>query len=82
MKQVASEQVRIEADSDQGVASRVLDLLVVADRFPCRLVLEHDGPTLSLGFELDPSPADIATLTARMRQIPGVRRVVAVGASP
>jgi len=76
MSGVHPERFRIEADVDQGVTSRVLDLLSAADRFPRSMQLNRDGQTMTLSIELEPQPSCRLPVAARIRQIPGVREVV------
>jgi hypothetical protein len=78
MSAAPPERFRIEADADQGVTSRVLDLLSAADRFPQRMQLDRDGPTMTLNIELEAAPACRLPVAARIGQIPGVRKVVAM----
>ena len=67
-----TEHLRIEADIDLGVTSRVLDMLSAVGRFPTRMRLDRDDRKgmLSLEFEIAPGAAN---LVARIGQIPGVR---------
>lgn len=70
-----AERLRIEADMDLGVTSRVLDMLGAVDRYPLALRLDRAADRLTLDLELDHAgPA----VTARLRQIPGIRRVSAI----
>lgn len=68
------ENLRIEADVDLGVTSRVLDMLSAADRFPTRMRLDRDVRAEMLSMELE-FPSGGGNLAARIGQIPGVRCV-------
>lgn len=67
--------LRIEADVDQGVTSRLLDLLGTHDCFPRTLRLDRQRDSLVLELEIDDASRE-ALLARRMRQIAGVRRVL------
>ena len=68
------ERLRIDADVDRGVTSRVLDLLIAVDRFPTAINLHREGDAMTLRLELEGGDNRLAVI-ARLRQIPGVRRV-------
>lgn len=74
---IAFEKLRIEADSDLGVPSRVLDLLGAVDRYPLAMRFDRDPSRLTLTLEL---ASTAPTIAARLRQIPGVRRVSTIAA--
>ncbi len=66
--------VHIQADADLGVPSRVLDLIAAQEHLPTRFSLTREGARMSVSLDLDGiAPARIARLTAKFRQIPGVR---------
>lgn len=69
-----STQIQVEADVDLGVTSRLLDLLVVHDRFPQRMDLAREGLTMTVTMSLPEGSSPEARLLAKMRAIPGVRR--------
>lgn len=66
--------LRIEADDDAGVPSRILDLLIARDSFPQELKLRHEQGafTVELWFAHWAGERAAATL-GKIRQIPGVR---------
>ena len=68
------ECLRVEADVDVGVTSRVLDMLSAVDRFPSHMSLNRDDRTEMLSLELKVA-AGTSNLAARIGQIPGVRCV-------
>lgn len=68
------QHLRIEADADMGVASRLLDLLVAQDSFPNAMQLDRDGLRLTFRLGFDRALGPNSPLIARIRQIPGVRR--------
>jgi len=66
--------VHIQADADLGVPSRVLDLIAAHAHLPTRFSLTREGARMSVSLDLDGiTLARIAALTAKFRQIPGVR---------
>ncbi len=66
--------VHIQADADLGVPSRVLDLIAAHEHLPIRFSLTCEGARMSVSLDLDGmAPERIAGLTAKFRQIPGVR---------
>lgn len=69
-----STQIEVEADVDLGVTSRLLDLLLIHDRFPQRMNLARDGRTMMVTMSLLEEPSPESRLLAKMRAIPGVRR--------
>lgn len=79
---VAPMRLRVEADPDHGVTSRILDLLMAIDCYPRKLHLEHDEFHLTLDLVLDPDGARPMPIAVRIRQISGVRKVVEVGFCP
>lgn len=66
--------LRIEADDDTGVPSRILDLLVARDSFPEEIKVrrEREAFTIELRFADWCGERASATLV-KIRQIPGVR---------
>ncbi|WP_153046164.1 hypothetical protein [Rhizorhabdus dicambivorans] len=69
-----STQIEVEADVDLGVTSRLLDLLVIHNRFPQRMNLAREGTTMTVTLSLAEGTSAEARLLAKMRAIPGVRR--------
>lgn len=76
MTDMLLEGFSLEADADAGVFFRVLDLLDAADRFPQTLRLDRDGESITLNLTFAAEGDRRKSVLPRLRQIPGVRRVL------
>ena len=70
-------RISLETEQDQGVTTRVLDLLAAQQRFPTTFALERRDATLRISLGVPSAGRPAEELLDLLRSVPGVRRASA-----